>query len=166
MADAQTASTLTLVAGILQIVFSMIFIVLGVVAFSFILWPLMYDPYFMMYTPMWIMLIPLLLFGIFGVIGLIFGVLWLNWRHFPAQHKTGLIVSGILALVFSIGFVPGLLVLIAGALVPTPSEYTGYIPTTVPPMGRSTVRVVTRCPSCSAEIVGDDRFCWRCGTKL
>ncbi|MFX1317656.1 MAG: hypothetical protein ACFE9D_00840 [Promethearchaeota archaeon] len=166
MADAQTASTLTLVAGILQIVFSMIFIVLGVMVFGFMLWPFMYDPFVMMYTPMWVMLIPLLLFGVFGVIGLIFGVLWLNWRHFAVQHKTGLIVSGILAMVFSIGFIPGLLALLAGALAPTTSEYTGYIPVQRQPVSRSTVRVVTRCPSCNAEIVGDDRFCWRCGTKL
>jgi hypothetical protein len=165
MADAETASILTLVAGILQIVFSLIFMVVGVFLFVGIFWPMIYDPYFMMYRAPWLLL-PLLLFAVLGVIGLIFGVIWLNWRQFPAQHKTGLIVTGILALLFSIGSVPGILALIAGAIAPTPSEYIGYMPARAPPVGRQTVRVVSRCPSCSAEIVGDDRFCWRCGAKL
>lgn len=165
MADAQTASTLTLVAGILQIIFSLLLIVVGVGLVGILMLPFLYDPYFMTYTgPFW--LLPFVLFGGFGVVSLIFGVIWLSWRQFPSSHKTGLIVSGILALVFGIGTIPGILVIVAGAIAPTPSEYRGYEPVKTPSVRTSTVRVISRCPSCSADINSEDRFCWRCGSTL
>lgn len=165
MGDAQTASTLTLVAGILQIIFSLIFICIGVILVGILMLPFLYDPYFMMYAgPFW--LLPFILFGVFGVISLIFGIIWLNWRHSPSSHKTGLIVSGILALIFGIGTVPGILALVAGAIVPSPSEYRGYESVKAPPMRASTVQVISRCPSCGADVNSKDRFCWRCGSTL
>jgi hypothetical protein len=165
MGDAQTASTLTLVAGILQIIFSLIIIVIGVVLVGILMLPFLYDPYFMMYAgPFW--LIPFAIFGVFGVISLIFGIIWLNWRNFPSSHKTGLIVSGILALIFGIGTVPGILALVAGAIAPSPSEFRGYEPVSAPSVKASTVRVISQCPSCGADINSGDHFCWRCGGNL
>ena len=158
MGDVETASTLTLVAGILQIVFSIILIFIGgIMALLFL--PLLMDPYFMMIMGYFLMIF--MIYPIMGVIGLIFGIIWLNWRQSPGAHKTGLIVSGVLGMLM-VGFVPGLLALIAGAIVPSSSEYRGYVP---PP--RPTVRVVSRCPSCGVETAGkDDRFCWSCGAAL
>ncbi len=40
----------------------------------------------------------------------------LRWRNVPEEHKTGLIVIGILGLLF-LGSIPGLLALIAGILI-------------------------------------------------
>jgi hypothetical protein len=40
------------------------------------------------------------------VIGILFGSLWYQWRHDPSEHKTGMIVTGILGLLL-IGIVPG-----------------------------------------------------------
>ena len=160
MGDESAASTLSLVAGILQVIFSLIFIVFGIVLVGIMILPLIYDPYLM--SLMWpIMLIPFLIFGVIGVVGLIFALLWLGWRHNPNEHKTGLIVSGILALFFSIGFIPGILAVIAGAIAPFPTEYSTYQPTPKP-----TYQTVMRCPSCNANINPDDRFCWRCGQSL
>jgi hypothetical protein len=165
MGNAQTASTLALVAGILQLIFSLLFLVIGVVLVGFLMLPLLYDPSFMMYAGLfWLFLF--IFFSVFGVIGLIFGIMWLNWRQFPGSHKTGLIVSGILSLLFSIGTIPGILVIVAGAIAPTPSAYRGYEPVKAPTVRASTVQVLSRCPSCGSDINSDDRFCWRCGSTL
>ncbi|MFX1510777.1 MAG: hypothetical protein ACFFBR_10790 [Promethearchaeota archaeon] len=162
MGDAETASTLSLIAGILQLIFSLVMIGMG--CFMVLLFlPLMIDPMIMMVMGAFLGLF--LIFPIMGGIGLIFAVLWFNWRQFPGEHKTGLIVSGIIALL-TIGFIPGLLALIAGAIAPTPSAYRGYVPAPTPPP-RPTVKVITRCPHCGADTTGaDDRFCWRCGAAL
>jgi len=157
MGDTETTSTLLLIAGILQIVFSLIFIILGVFLVLLMI-AFMMDPFLMMMGPI---LIVFLIYPVLGVIGLIFAILWFNWRQFPGEHKTGIIVSGILSLL-TVGFIPGLLALIAGVIVPSPSEYRGYLPPKTP-----TTRFVKRCPSCGAEMTGDDdRFCWRCGSTL
>ncbi|MFX1565617.1 MAG: hypothetical protein ACFFCH_06465 [Promethearchaeota archaeon] len=162
MGDTETASTLSLIAGILQLIFSLIMI--GIGAFSVLLFiPLMIDP--MIMTIMGVFLVLFLIYPIMGVIGLIFSVLWINWRQFPGEHKTGLIVSGIIALI-TIGFIPGLLALIAGAIAPTPSTYRGYVPPPTP-HPTPTAKGVARCPHCGADTTGaDDRFCWRCGAAL
>ncbi len=47
----------------------------------------------------------------------IFAIIWLLWRSNPLAHRTGLIATGILGL-RSAGFIPGLLVLIAGIIAP------------------------------------------------
>jgi hypothetical protein len=50
---------------------------------------------------------------------LIVAILTLRWRHAPEIHKTGLIIIGILGLLW-LGTLPGILALIAGALVEEP----------------------------------------------
>ena len=50
---------------------------------------------------------------------LIVAILTLRWRHAPEIHKMGLIIIGILGLLW-LGTLPGLLALIAGALVEEP----------------------------------------------
>ncbi len=157
MGDEQTASTLLLAAGIIQIILGVIFTIIGV-GLTAILIPSMFYFTYPIYFGWWL-LFPLLLFGSWGVIGLIVGILWLGWRNNPSEHKTGLIVSGILGMLF-LGTVPGILVLIAGATTPSPSEYRPYEPVRKP-----TVRVVVSCSTCGAELTSEDRFCWRCGSK-
>ena len=158
MGDIETASTLTLIAAILQLIFSLILILMGVGLFLLMM-PFILDPYFLGF--MWPILIAFLINPIMGVIGLVLSVIWLNWRHFPSEHKTGLIVTGVIALII-VGFLPGLLALIAGAITPSQSDYRGYVPPKTAP-----ARVVRRCPSCGAETTSDDdRFCWSCGAAL
>jgi hypothetical protein len=67
---------------------------------------------------------------------------------------------------FSIGTIPGILAIIAGAIAPTLSEYRGYEPVKAPTIRTSTVRVISRCSSCGADVNSEDRFCWRCGSTL
>jgi hypothetical protein len=63
-----------------------------------------------------------LIFGLItiplAIIGIVFGALWLSWRSDPMGHKTGAIVTGILGIIFT-GVVPGILALIAGAILPS-----------------------------------------------
>lgn len=160
MGDVQTASTLTFIAAILQIIFSLIFVIIGVLFVCILFIPLMYDPFFLAFAGVFILL-PIILLGIFGVIGLVFGFLWLNWRHYPSEHKTGLIVSGVLSLIFSSGYIPGILTIVAGAIAPSPSAYQGYTPVKPP-----RIQPRTRCPYCGAKVTQQDRFCWRCGSQL
>lgn len=158
MVDENTASTLVLVAAILQLLFGLFSFVTA--AFNALLiFPFMIDPFMMMIMG-WILIITIVFNIVTGVVGLIFAIIWFNWRHSPSEHKTGLIVSGILGLLFT-GFLPGLLALIAGAAVPSPTEYLAYEP--AKPMPYKTER---RCSSCGAEATGDDKFCWRCGAAL
>jgi hypothetical protein len=159
MGDTQTASTLVLIAAILQFIFSLLSLVSGGFMILMLL-PFYFDPLFMgLFGP--ILLIPIALIGVLGVIGLFFAILWLNWRQYPAEHKTGLIVTGIFSLLIS-GILPGLLALIGGAIVPSPSEYRAYEPTKIK---YSPTRKY--CPSCGAEISDEsDLFCWRCGSAL
>jgi hypothetical protein len=155
MSDEQTASTLTLVAAILQLIMS-----LGVASMTFMMFLPLFglDPFFWSYLLWTIMVLPIAL----GFIGLIFAILWFSWRKEPSRHKTGLIVSGVLGLLFA-GFIPGLLVLIAGAIAPAPSAYVAPMPTKL----AQPVRGIRYCPSCGQAI--DDtyaQYCWRCGASL
>ena len=64
-----------------------------------------------------LMTIYYVIFGIFIIIGIFLAILWLLWRKAPLAHRTGLIVTGVLGLLFA-GFIPGLLVMIAGIVAP------------------------------------------------
>jgi hypothetical protein len=56
-----------------------------------------------------------------GIPTLIVAIYTLRWRHTPELHKTGLIVIGILGIIF-IGQLPGLLALIAALVVEEPTK--------------------------------------------
>lgn len=102
----ETASTLILVGAIFQLLASIIILFLGGAGF---LLPIIFGGT----IDLWI-LIPAFFF-IGGIISLVFTILWLNWRHDPSAHKTALIITGILGLVLG-GFLPGLFVIIGGAI--------------------------------------------------
>lgn len=53
-----------------------------------------------------------------GIVGIVFSILWLQWRNDPFPHKTGMIVTGILAIILT-GVVPGILALVAGVVLPS-----------------------------------------------
>ncbi len=158
MGDVNTASTLITVAAVLQVIFSIVNLFVGTF-FVLVFLPFIFEP--------WMMgaMAPVVFFTfgfniIMGIIGFILCFLWLTWRHYPSEHKTGLIVSGILGLFFG-GFLPGLLVLIGGFITPSPVEFTGFEPVKTVPY-----RTERRCSSCGAEATDDDKFCWRCGAAL
>ncbi|MFX1562731.1 MAG: hypothetical protein ACFFDP_05445 [Promethearchaeota archaeon] len=96
----ETASTLTLIGGILNILFAFGFIAVGVL----IMLPFLAIPF--------VALIAGGFFAIIGIIGIIFGVIPLMWRSNPGNHRVGLIILGIL----SLGTIGGLLFLIAGII--------------------------------------------------
>lgn len=107
MADEGTAATLVLVSAILQLLIAIAFLALGglgVMAAIIFMEP-------------WILLIPAIILAM-GIPGFIFMILWFSWRSEPCVHKTGLIVTGVLGIIFA-GFLPGLLVLIAGMVCPS-----------------------------------------------
>ncbi len=159
MGNTETASTLVLVAAILQILFSLFNMTIGFLPFLMFM-PFMMDP--LMWGFMGIFMIGSIIVNlVFGIIGLVFAISWLNWRAIPGEHKTGLIITGIVALLVA-GFIPGLLALIAGAIVSSTPEYPVYEMTKSAP-----TRSMKRCPSCGEESIGDDdQFCWRCGSRL
>jgi hypothetical protein len=112
MSDESTASTLVLVGAIFQLVITIVFF--GIVGIAIVfLGPLIFGS-------IEGFLIFLLVGGIFLVMavpGLIFMLLWFSWRSHPSAHKTGLIVTGVFGLILA-GVLPGLLVLIGGAIAP------------------------------------------------
>ena len=161
MSDEQTASTLTLVGAILQLIMS-----LGSAALSllmvlpFLSWGGL-DPFF--WSILWEFVLTSFLVGLVGsVSGFIFAILWFSWRSNPSRHRTGLIVSGVFALILA-GFLPGLLALIAGAIAPAPSAY-------IAPISQKSVAPVKGIRYCSAcgQAIDDAyaQYCWRCGAML
>ncbi|MFX1576175.1 MAG: hypothetical protein ACFFCF_03275 [Promethearchaeota archaeon] len=57
------------------------------------------------------------LYMVHGILGIIYIFLWFHWRRDPSAHRTGLLVTGALGLVFG-GLIPGLIVLIASRMIP------------------------------------------------
>ncbi len=102
----ETASTIIMVGAIFQLLASIIILFLGGAGF---LIPIIFGGT----IDLWI-LIPAFFF-IGGIISLIFTILWLNWRHDPSAHKVALIITGFIALILG-GFLPGLFVVIGGAI--------------------------------------------------
>jgi len=98
-----TAKTLVLIGGILNLIGALAFIAIFVMTFGWML----IDPMLMIFA-----LIAGAIFIVPAIIGLLFGVLPLRWRHEPEQHRVGLIIIGVLTL-FSIG---GILILIGGII--------------------------------------------------
>lgn len=98
-----TAKTLVLIGGILNLIGALAFIGIFAVLFG---WMIM-DPMMAIFALMVgaIFIIP-------AIIGLLFGLLPLMWRNEPGRHRVGLIIIGILTLA-SIG---GIILLIAGII--------------------------------------------------
>ncbi|MFX1301170.1 MAG: hypothetical protein ACFFAL_07300 [Promethearchaeota archaeon] len=125
----KTAQTLTLVAGILFIIQIVSTIVGAVGAWFFLpsflasLAPLIDPATLAMLTTFfdWIVLLIPILTIISSIPTIIVAIYTLRWRHTPELHKTGLIVIGILGLIF-LGQIPGLLALIAGLIVEEPTK--------------------------------------------
>lgn len=98
-----TAKTLVLIGGILNLVGALIMIGAFAIMFGWML----IDPMLMMFA-----FIAGAIFIIPAILGLLFGLLPLRWRNEPEQHRVGLIIIGVLTL-FSIG---GILILIGGII--------------------------------------------------
>ena len=110
MADEDTSRLLVLIGAVFQLITAIPLLLLGVFI-SFIMLPSFY-------------LIPSLLLIIFPAIFLIWGsgclilaIYWFKWRHEPSAHKSALITTGIIGLIFG-GTIGGLLALLGGALAP------------------------------------------------
>lgn len=98
-----TAKTLVLIGGILNLLLAIAMIAVFAVMFG---WMLM--------EPM-LMMIALMAGGFLialAVLGLLFGILPLMWRDNPGAHRVGLIILGIL----SLGTIGGILILIGGII--------------------------------------------------
>lgn len=98
-----TAKTLVLIGGILNLLLAIGMIVAFVLMFG---WMLM-DPMLMMFAFM-----AGAIFIALAVLGLLFGILPLMWRDNPGAHRVGLIILGIL----SLGTIGGILLLIGGII--------------------------------------------------
>jgi hypothetical protein len=116
MSDESTVTTLVLIGAIFQIIIGILLLLGGAgssigTAIDFIFWGVS--------SPLdWLwVLVPGVPLMVFGILGLVFGLNWLRWRHTPMDYKQKLILTGVLALIFT-GVIPGLLVLIAGAIIP------------------------------------------------
>ncbi|MFX0079546.1 MAG: hypothetical protein ACFE8O_09950 [Candidatus Hermodarchaeota archaeon] len=125
----KTARTLTLVAGLLFIIEFVSKIVVAVWAWYFLpsflasLAPLIDPATLAMLTTIfeWLILFIPIIALVSCIPTLIVAIFTLLWRHTPDLHKTGLIVIGILGLIF-LGSLPGLLALIAGLIVEEPTK--------------------------------------------
>ncbi len=110
MADDETSRLLVFIGAIFQLITAIPLLAVGIF-FIFIMIPSFF-------------LIPFLFFMIFpavflfwGIGCLILSIYWFNWRHEPSAHKSALIATGIVGLIFG-GTIGGLLALIGGALAP------------------------------------------------
>ncbi len=127
MAQIGTVKTLVLVGAIIQL----LFIVL--VTYQIFILPITSQYLFDLISglpgfpgSMEALVASLILFlQIFLVAEIIFSVIlaaiWLYWYSDPFGHKTGLIVTGIFSLFF-VGFLGGIIILIAAILVPNESD--------------------------------------------
>ena len=129
--DIKTARTLTLIAGILFIIefVGKIAAALGVWFFLPTLLatiaPSLDPATLAMVTTLFdwlVQFIPIIAVAS-SIPTLIVAILTLRWRHTPDLHKMGLIIIGILGLVF-LGTLPGILALIAGIIIEEPPKST------------------------------------------
>ncbi|MFX1510769.1 MAG: hypothetical protein ACFFBR_10750, partial [Promethearchaeota archaeon] len=171
MADEGTSSTLVLVAAVLQLIF--FFVLAGLTGlFALVLAALPSIPPSMLppgSPPLAefiaVMASIAVLFVVMTAFALIFTILWFMWRSSPSQHKVGLIISGIIALLFS-GILPGILVIIAGAIAPSSSIPTPP-PTTVKQVPSKPEKGVKYCSACGNPVTNPNaEFCGVCGASL
>jgi hypothetical protein len=171
MADEGTSSTLVIIAAVLQLIFFFLLaVVTGLLAMVATFLPSIPPSALPPGSPPIDVLIGMMygyvvLLAVMTVFALIFSILWFMWRGSPSQHRVGLIITGILALLFS-GFLPGLLALIGGAI--TPSESTAVAtpvskPKVSPPESKTGVKY---CAACGNPVDPDAQFCGICGASV
>ena len=171
MADEGTSSTLVIIAAVLQLIFFFLLAAgTGIVAMAAIFLPSIPPSALPPGSPPIEVLIGMMygyvvLLGVMTVFALIFSILWFMWRGSPSQHKVGLIVTGILALLFS-GFLPGLLALIGGAIAPRGETAASSPTTTVKATPSESKAGVKYCASCGNSVNPDDQFCGVCGASV
>lgn len=171
MADEGTSSTLVIIGAVLQLIFFFLLAIgTGLVAMVLTFLPSIPPSALPPGSPpievlMGMMSGYVVLFAVMTVFALIFSIVWFMWRGSPSQHKVGLIITGILALLFS-GFLPGLLVLIGGAIAPSESTSVATTVTTpkaAPPESKPGVKY---CASCGNSVNPDAQFCGICGASV
>jgi hypothetical protein len=123
MVDIGTIRKLILGGAIIQILFIIYFFLQA------LFWPLIIaprvDPNLLPLPPevdptlflAWLIQVMVAINLLRGLVGLIVVTPWFMWRKSPSAHKKGLIITGIIGLIIA-GTLPGLLVLIGGALAP------------------------------------------------
>ncbi|MFX1562743.1 MAG: hypothetical protein ACFFDP_05505 [Promethearchaeota archaeon] len=127
MAEIGTVKTLVLVGAIIQLLFIVYFV------YQIIILPITYQylidllsalpgfPSGMEALFAGLILASQIMSAVEIIFCVILAVIWLYWRKDPAMHKTGLILTGVLGLIF-VGFLGGLFVLIAALLIPKEFE--------------------------------------------
>jgi hypothetical protein len=174
MADEGTSSTLVLIAAIIQLIFFFVMVpVTALFVFTLAMLPTIPPYYFPPPMPpitdlMNVMLGVTILFGTMTALCLTFSILWFMWRSVPSQHKTGLIITGILGLLIA-GVIPGILALIAGAIVPQESPAPSASVTAPPSKPAQPVYKdgVKYCSACGTPITNPNaQFCGVCGASL
>lgn len=173
MADESTASTVVLVGAIIQILDLIGLIALtGLMAMLTGLLPLL-DPstyYPLTLAEMTFGAIAISAsMGVLSIIALVFTILWFMWRRSPSQKKTGLIITGIFGIIiFPLGVLPGLLVLIGGAIAPSESELRAEpIPAASKGKPVTPDEGVKYCASCGNPAANPNaEFCGVCGASM
>jgi hypothetical protein len=172
MADEGTISTLIVVGVVLQFIFTILLAAGAGILYSMLpILDMILTSIPPSELPPGLTIIDLANIWHFGVVALaglavlsfVLAILWITWRKEPTEHRTGLIITGIVSLVFT-GFIAGLLVLIAGALAEKKTDTSPYSPpkpTTSPP-GKG----VVYCSACGAALPDPSaKFCGVCGAK-
>jgi hypothetical protein len=158
MVDEGSSQTLVLVAAILELFFMLGY---GAIAIFFLFGNLLIisgDPTNPIIGLGWGM------FGLFAflaVTSLFLMIVWFIWRTQPSQHRTALIITGVIGLLTSL--IPGILVIIAGAIAPSPEALPQRRPAPMPVAPKSGAPR-HYCEYCGAIILDPDaRFCGTCG---
>ncbi len=173
MADEGTSSTLVLVGAVLQLIF--FFVLAGMTALFAMVYAVLPTIPLSALPPgtppiaefMTVMMGIMISTAIMTVFALVFTIVWFMWRGNPSQHKVGLILTGILGLVFS-GFLPGLLALIGGAIA---SKKSTYIPAPTPTKKEvaplKSTEGVKYCSACGNPVADPNaQFCGVCGASI
>lgn len=121
MSDESTATTLILLGAIFQLILAILLLLGGLGSSIGTTIGLLLGGISTPLDWVWVAFpgVPLM---VLGILGLVFGTYWFRWRHTPTDYKEKLILTGIVALIFA-GVLPGLLVLIGGAIVPGEDTY-------------------------------------------
>jgi hypothetical protein len=156
--EESTASSLILAAVIFQVLFIIFNVVVTILLFLGIT-PILLDPHLSGFFSwiLWASIVPAIISSFLGVACLL---LWLRWRQEPSNHQTGLIITGIFALIFC-GIIPGILAIVAGVMKPQVAKPYTHLPPMLPQPMESLC-----CPYCGARAFAGALYCWKCGAAL